>query len=46
LPAPDGIERDGVAAYNLYTPSPIVVTKDNAKEAFKDDPDRLALLAD
>lgn len=43
----DGIARAIITSCeNAGQPIPVVVTKDNAKEVFADDPDRMALLTD
>ena len=44
MPATDVKENNGKTDVAIYQLDPIVVTKDNAKEVFADDPDRLALL--
>ena len=44
MPATDVSTNNGVIDVAIYELSPLVVTKDNAKEAFANDPDRLALL--
>ncbi len=44
MPATDVITNNGKIDVAIYELPPVVVTKDNAKEAFANDPDRLALL--
>ena len=44
MPEPDAKANNGVVEVGLYELPPLVVTKDNAKEAFANDPGRLALL--
>jgi len=44
MPATDVSTNNGVIDVAIYELPPLVVTKDNAKEAFANDPDRLALL--
>ena len=46
MPATDVKADNGVMEVPVYELPPVVVTKDNAKEVFADDPDRLALLKD
>ncbi len=46
MPATDVTANNGVIDVPVYELPPVVVTKDNAKEVFADDPDRLALLKD
>ena len=46
MPATEVTENNGVIDVPIYELPPVVVTKDNAKEVFADDPDRLALLTD
>lgn len=46
MPATDVTADNGVIDVPIYELPPVVVTKDNAKEVFADDPDRLALLTD
>ena len=46
MPETDVTANNGVIDVPIYELPPVVVTKDNAKEVFADDPDRLALLAD
>lgn len=46
MPATETTANNGVIDVPIYELPPVVVTKDNAKEVFADDPDRLALLAD
>ena len=46
MPATDVKANNGVIDVPIYELPPVVVTKDNAKEVFADDPDRMALLAD
>ena len=46
MPATDVTADNGVMDVPVYELPPVVVTKDNAKEVFADDPDRLALLTD
>ena len=43
-PAADETENNGTIDVPIYALDPVVVTKENAKEVFADDPDRLALL--
>ena len=43
-PATDASENNGTIDVPIYALDPVVVTKENAKEVFADDPDRLALL--
>jgi putative multiple sugar transport system substrate-binding protein len=45
-PAATETENNGVIDVPIYALDPVVVTKENAKEVFADDPDRLALLTD
>jgi putative multiple sugar transport system substrate-binding protein len=44
LPEPDALVENGKIQVGVYELPPLVVTKDNAEEAFANDPDRLALL--
>ncbi|MFT9111085.1 MAG: sugar-binding protein [Bifidobacterium psychraerophilum] len=44
LPAADDKADNGSIEVPLYELSPVVVTRDNAKQVFVDDPDRMALL--
>ncbi|MDO5573569.1 MAG: sugar ABC transporter substrate-binding protein [bacterium] len=44
MPATDVITNNGKIDVAIYELPPVVVTKGNAKEAFANDPDRLALL--
>ena len=44
MPEPTEKTNNGKLDVAVYALDPVVVTKDNAKEAFKDDPARLALL--
>ena len=46
MPATDVTANNGVMDVPIYELPPVVVTKDNAKEVFADDPDRMALLKD
>ena len=46
MPETDVTANNGVIDVPIYELPPVVVTKDNAKEVFADDPDRLALLTD
>lgn len=46
MPATDVTANNGVIDVPIYELPPVVVTKDNAKEVFADDPDRMALLTD
>ncbi len=46
MPATDVTADNGVIDVPVYELPPVVVTKDNAKEVFADDPDRMALLTD
>lgn len=46
MPETDVTANNGVIDVPVYELPPVVVTKDNAKEVFADDPDRLALLTD
>lgn len=46
MPETDVTANNGVIDVPIYELAPVVVTKDNAKEVFADDPDRLALLKD
>ena len=46
MPATDVTANNGVIDVPIYELPPVVVTKDNAKEVFADDPDRMALLKD
>lgn len=45
LPEPSEKENNGKIDVPVYALDPVVITKDNAKEAFKDDPARLKLLS-
>lgn len=44
MPAPDTTVNNGKKDVGIYELAPLVVTKENAKEAFANDPDRMALL--
>ena len=44
MPEPDAKVNNGVVEVGIYELAPVIVTKDNAKEAFANDPGRLALL--
>lgn len=44
MPAPDTTANNGKKDVGIYELAPVVVTKDNAKEAFANDPGRLELL--
>lgn len=44
LPEPDTSVNNGKKEVGIYELAPIIVTKENAKEAFASDPSRLALL--
>lgn len=44
MPGPDVEVNNGKIEVGVYELSPLVITKDNAEEAFANDPDRLALL--
>jgi putative multiple sugar transport system substrate-binding protein len=44
MPAPDATTDNGAAMVGLYELPPLIVTKDNAREAFANDPGRLELL--
>ena len=44
MPAPDTTVNNGKKEVGIYELAPLVVTKDNAKEAFANDPGRLELL--
>ena len=44
MPATEVLTNNGKIDVSIYELPPVVVTKDNAKEAFANDPDRLALL--
>ncbi len=44
MPATDVTTNNGKIDVAIYELPPVVVTKDNAKEVFADDPDRMALL--
>jgi putative multiple sugar transport system substrate-binding protein len=44
MPKPDSTTNNGKIDVNLYELTPTVVTKDNAKEVWANDPGRLALL--
>lgn len=46
MPETDVTANNGMIDVPVYELPPVVVTKDNAKEVFADDPDRLALLKD
>ena len=46
MPATDVTANNGVIDVPIYELPPVVVTKENAKEVFADDPDRMALLTD
>ncbi len=46
MPETDVTADNGVIDVPIYELPPVVVTKDNAKEVFADDPDRMALLTD
>lgn len=46
MPATDVSANNGVIDVPIYELPPVVVTKDNAKEVFADDPSRLALLTE
>ena len=46
MPATEVTANHGVIDVPVYELPPVVVTKENAKEVFADDPDRLALLTD
>ena len=46
MPATDVSENNGVIEVPIYELPPVVVTKDNAKEVFANDPSRMALLVD
>lgn len=46
MPETDVTANNGVIDVPIYELPPVVVTKDNAKEVFADDPDRMALLTD
>jgi len=46
MPATDVLVKNGVIEVPVYELPPVVVTKDNAKEVFANDPGRLALLGD
>jgi putative multiple sugar transport system substrate-binding protein len=46
MPATDVIVNNGKIDVAVYELPPVVVTKDNAKEVFANDPGRMALLAD
>ncbi len=46
MPETDVTVSNGVIDVPIYELPPVVVTKDNAKEVFADDPDRMALLKD
>ncbi|WP_232548330.1 sugar-binding protein [Propioniciclava soli] len=45
LPAPDETVDNGATEVGIYQLDPIVVTLDNAREVFADDPDRLQYLS-
>ena len=44
MPATSVTTNNGKIDVPIYELDPVVVTKDNAKEVFSDDPDRMALL--
>jgi len=44
MPATNSTTNNGKIDVNLYELTPIVVTKENAREVFANDPARLALL--
>ena len=44
MPTTDVSTDNGKKEVPIYELDPVVVTKDNAKEVFADDPDRMALL--
>lgn len=44
MPAPDVMVDNGKKEVGVYELAPVVVTKDNAKEAFANDPSRMELL--
>jgi len=44
MPAPDTSVNNGKEEVGIYELAPLVVTKENAKEAFASDPGRLELL--
>lgn len=46
MPETDATANNGVIDVPIYELPPVVVTKENAKEVFADDPDRMALLKD
>lgn len=46
MPETDVTANNGVIDVPVYELPPVVVTKENAKEVFADDPDRMALLKD
>jgi putative multiple sugar transport system substrate-binding protein len=46
MPEPDVYVKNGVIDVGVYELAPLVVTKDNAKEAFANDPGRMELLVD
>ncbi len=46
MPETDVTANNGVIDVPVYELPPVVVTKDNAKEVFADDPDRMALLTE
>lgn len=46
MPTTETTANNGVIDVPIYELPPVVVTKENAKEVFADDPDRLALLTD
>ena len=44
LPAFDAIVNNGAKDVGIYELAPIIVTKENAREVYANDPGRLALL--
>lgn len=44
MPAPDKHVNNGKADVGTYQLAPVIVTKENIEEVFKNDPDRMALL--
>jgi len=46
MPATDVMVNNGKIDVAVYELPPVVVTKDNAKEVFANDPGRMALLVD
>ena len=44
MPATSVTTNNGKIDVPIYELDPVVVTKDNAKEVFSDDPDRMELL--